>query len=351
MKISYIVPDDILQNKCFERSNILLNRDGCLDHLFLLRQNLAENGIDLSTWDLNLPGKSDLILIENLFQPKTFKFLGELKKLMKPMVLIVSESLAVLKCNSDMKLLSLFDHIFTYDDNLQSLDLKSRISKFNYTFDFPQEITANNFNNNKFVCLIQSNKTSSHVHELYSERVRIIRWFEQFHPNDFYLYGHNWDRPEKAMAPWFKRKILYQGPWKRIFAKPFSSYKGLVESKREVYPKFKFSLCFENVADVPGYITEKIFDAMLSGNVPIYRGADNITDYIPPDCFIDYRKFDSLKQLHQFLKNFTFDDYLSFINAVNRFIKSEKSLPFHHDFFVDSVSKVLLALLNKDNHA
>ena len=37
-------------------------------------------------------------------------------------------------------------------------------------------------------------------------------------------------------------------------------------SKHELYQKFKFSICFENVADISGYVTEKIFDAMLAGS-------------------------------------------------------------------------------------
>ena len=267
------------------------------------------------------------------------------------MVLIASESLAVLKENSNPKILSLFDHVFTYDDNLLQNEPSTRRSKFNYTFDFPAEINANDFCSNKLLCLIQSNKRSSHRHELYSERVRIIRWFEKHHLNEFSLYGHNWDKPEKAMAPWFRRKIFHHGPWKRIFAKPFSTYKGLVKSKHEVYQKFKFTLCFENVADISGYITEKIFDSMLAGSVPIYRGADNISDYIPQDCFIDYRKFDKINDLYQFLANFTMEDYLKFIYAVNAFINSDKSSQFRHQYYVDSVSNVILNLLDRTPNA
>lgn len=347
MKVSFIVPTCNLQNKLFDTTDVELNRDGCLNHFSLLKKNLSCKSVDLSTSDINLPEKSDLILVENIFQKKPHEYFLKLKKLGKPMVLIASESLAVLKENCNPKILSLFNHVFTYDDNLLKNKPSTRISKFNYTFDFPDEIISNDFCSNKLLCLIQSNKRSSHRHELYSERVRIIRWFEKHHPSKFSLYGQNWDKPEKAMVPWFRRKILHHGPWKRIFAKPFRSYKGLVESKHEIFKKFKFSLCFENVADISGYITEKIFDAMLAGSVPVYRGADNISDYIPQDCFIDYRKFDSINNLYQFLANFTVEDYLKFIYAVNIFINSDKSSQFRHEFYFDSVSNVILNLLDK----
>lgn len=351
MKVSYIISSEFCDNKVFNSGIDSLNIDGRLDHIFLLREKLSQKGVDLSTWDINTPVESDLILVENIFHRKPNEFFSKLKKLGKPMVLVASESLAVLKSNRDRKVLSLFDHVFTYDDKLLRDDLSNRMSKFNYTFSFPPEVVPSDFGKNKLLCLVQSNKRSSHKHELYSERVRIVRWFERFYPDEFSLYGHNWDRPEKAMVPWFRRKILHHGPWKRLFARPFTSYQGQVVSKHEIYQKFKFSLCFENVADISGYLTEKIFDAMLAGNIPIYRGADNICEYVPQDCFIDYRKFKTLKELYQFLSNFTSEDYLEFIKAVNRFITSEQSTQFRHEFYVNSVSGVILDLLHKDTNA
>ena len=38
--------------------------------------------------------------------------------------------------------------------------------------------------------------------------------------------------------------------------------------------KCKFYICFENT-DAPGYTTEKLFDALLCGSIPIYWGAQN----------------------------------------------------------------------------
>jgi hypothetical protein len=61
--------------------------------------------------------------------------------------------------------------------------------------------------------------------------------------------------------------------------------------------KYKFSICYENARDTPGYITEKIFDCFFAGCVPIYWGANNITDHIPKECFIDKRDFEDYKVL------------------------------------------------------
>jgi len=38
--------------------------------------------------------------------------------------------------------------------------------------------------------------------------------------------------------------------------KPYTSYKGPFKSKIETLKPYKFSICFENAKDIPGYITE-----------------------------------------------------------------------------------------------
>ena len=46
------------------------------------------------------------------------------------------------------------------------------------------------------------------------------------------------------------------------------------DNKFEYLKQFKFNLCPEN-SDFKGYVTEKIFDAVRSGCIPIYWGSDN----------------------------------------------------------------------------
>lgn len=55
----------------------------------------------------------------------------------------------------------------------------------------------------------------------------------------------------------------------------------------KIYSEYKFIICFEN-SKTDGYITEKIFNVFLSGSIPIYDGAPNITDYIVSGSFIKY---------------------------------------------------------------
>lgn len=68
----------------------------------------------------------------------------------------------------------------------------------------------------------------------------------------------------------------------------------------------KFSVCFENSRDpywACGWVTEKIYDCLGSGCIPIYWGAPDVTDRIPAELFIDYRSFDSpvIPNLYKYL--------------------------------------------------
>ena len=81
------------------------------------------------------------------------------------------------------------------------------------------------------------------------------------------------------------------------------------------------------------YITEKIFDVFAAGCVPIYWGPDNIEEYIPEGCFIDYRKFKSDEEMLEFITSMQEDEYNQYIKNIRRFLKSEKAKLFSLEAF------------------
>ena len=56
-------------------------------------------------------------------------------------------------------------------------------------------------------------------------------------------------------------------------------------AKLEFLSQFTFNLCFEN-SQAPGYLTEKPFDALMSGAVPIYEGDPGVSQWIHPTALI-----------------------------------------------------------------
>lgn len=64
---------------------------------------------------------------------------------------------------------------------------------------------------------------------------------------------------------------------------------------------YKFVLAIENTK-TESYVTEKLFYALDSGAVPIYFGAPNVWDFVPPHSIIDGSKFSSLEELASYVK-------------------------------------------------
>lgn len=49
------------------------------------------------------------------------------------------------------------------------------------------------------------------------------------------------------------------------------------DDKIEYLKNFKFNICPEN-SDTPGYVTEKLFEAIISGCIPLYWGSNNVPE-------------------------------------------------------------------------
>jgi hypothetical protein len=69
-----------------------------------------------------------------------------------------------------------------------------------------------------------------------------------------------------------------------------------VQDKLEFINEYRFSICFEN-SHYPGYTTEKIYEAMTVGSIPIYWGNKRISEEFNTKSFInvhDYKNLDAV---------------------------------------------------------
>jgi hypothetical protein len=82
-----------------------------------------------------------------------------------------------------------------------------------------------------------------------------------------------------AMVPEFD---LYGRYGKTI--RNFPSYRGYSATKFQTIAEYKYNLVIEN-SNEEWYISEKIFDTLMCGCMPIYFGTSKIFDLIPPDWF------------------------------------------------------------------
>lgn len=210
----------------------------------------------------------------------------------------------------DKKLHAQFAKILTYDDDL--VDNK-KYFKFHYPVLYAMRPDVVPYKEKKLLCMVTAYKRSKYPKELYTERENVVKFFEMVKEPVFDLYGLDWP------------------------ANIYRNYKGSIPDKYEVIRNYRFAICFENTGDVRGYVTEKIFDAFHAGVVPIYFGASNITDYVPADCFIDRRKYESYADMYEAIKSMGEEEYQGYIQRIRAYLSSEKAHKFSHEEFIDTL--------------
>ena len=302
----------------------------------LLAQKLKAQGHRVATIDTdNLKNFDVVVFVE--FPGSNNHYL---KKLVadgaKNLYVLLLESPAIKPDNYVLENHRYFKKIFTWQDDLVD---HIKYFKVNYSHHIPVTLDGNPSQKEKEFVLIASNKSGWHRKELYSERKKAIRWFEDHHPEDFDLYGKGWDRHNfEGKLLGFKLAHLNRLTLLTKLLQPrYPSYQGSIASKHETYKKYRFSICYENVTGYNGYVTEKIFDCFLADCVPIYLGAPNVTDHIPKETFIDKRQFDTYEKLYDYTKNMPNIQYLGYLDAIHRFLSSNQAIPFSAEYFADTI--------------
>jgi hypothetical protein len=110
--------------------------------------------------------------------------------------------------------------------------------------------------------------------------------------------------------------------FRRLFYKELNKYKeidmgglyhnnvgGPVRNKKKFLQSYKFSLAMENTK-ADGYLTEKIVDAFLAGNIPIYYGDYMVEEYINPKAFILIKGKKDMMEKIEYIKKIDNDDEL-----------------------------------------
>jgi len=294
----------------------------------LLRQEFLARGIEINTPDLN---KGRKIAFELHFEGRPLLEDGI------PKYLIALENPNINRLNENRDYCRKFAKVFAWDARLQDLPNVVKIM-------IPHHLVHDSFPSYEerdiFSCLINANKAFRELlpSDLYIERINTIKWYEKNAPDKFELYGMGWNKPAPAFD--FLGKVQRSIPSLRakLFGqKPYPSYRGEVRDKADVLRRSKFAYCYENTRDLSNYITEKIFDSLVCGCVPIYWGADNVQDYIPADCFIDRRIFKDTAEVHEFLLDLEPEVYSQYQSNIGKFLDSEVARIFIAEYVISII--------------
>jgi alpha(1,3/1,4) fucosyltransferase len=161
--------------------------------------------------------------------------------------------------------------------------------------------------------------------DLYESRFDAIAYF--CGRSDFRLFGKGWER---------RNTVGSRGKRFRFHTEPAEC-----EDKTAVMAKFRFALCFENCA-FPGYVTEKIFDCLLAGCVPVYFGAPDITDFCPKECFVDFRDFLDFGDLERALREFPEHEWDAKRQAIQEYLGSNMFHRHRQESLASELTQCLL---------
>jgi len=293
-----------------------INRDNSLAPFIDLKNRFGVSGCNLGTYDIIPIKKADYCIFFSLDLLQIIKafIFGKLKYSLyyqtEPPVVTPLHSVKNMKWLSNI-----FGKVLTWNDDLVD---NIKFFKLYYPISMSEKPELITFPKKKLVTTIVGNKSKNYPDELYSERKKIIEFLQNELKDGFEFYGVGWNRNK------------------------YPSYKGKIERKSDVLKHYKFAIAYENQCNLNGLISEKIFDCFAANTIPIYWGAENITDYVPKECFIDRRDFLSNSELFNYISKMTKKEYENKLEAVLSFLKSEKFKKFLPEHFSYIFYEVLI---------
>ena len=97
-------------------------------------------------------------------------------------------------------------------------------------------------------------------------------------------------------------------------------------TKMALLARYKFTLAFEN-SQSEGYVTEKFFQPLIAGSVPVYWGAPDVADFAPdPRSYINVEDYGSIQELAEYLA------YLDRNDTAYAELLAWKHKPLSHEF-------------------
>ncbi len=335
MKVAFVVPPFFSKGRIFAEYDLVTNRDDCLRPFIELRHALMQQGVTLATVDESPVGEADAVLCLNM--PQAGDAIWKVAALRGiPVHVIALESEYIHTQNADPVLIARCSSIFTSRDDI--IDG----AKF-LPIRFAQQLRPplkRPWADRKFACMVSGNKASSHPDELYSRRLDLIRWYDGRHPDIFDLFGAGWDAPAPSSLPMrVARRLL---GLRSLLAPKLKVYRGTIGQKLETLAGYRFNFCYENFSSPDGWITEKIFDAMFAGCVPVYWGPGNVGSHIPATCYVDASKLSEPQKVHELLASLDDTQCNDIVESIDSYLRSDQAIEFSVTTFVATVAQHLV---------
>lgn len=316
------------ENKLFDPLS-QWNRDDHLGPFHRLHSYLTKHRISVNTADFMLQGK---IVAESnhYYSFGILRCYSELKKSgnvqLKSFVIMEPPLIAPKLYNALPNLTENFENVYLHNTvgdgySLRGVD-QSKLRKLYWPQPYlgvVEKYWSNADRLNRVVVINGNHKPKGRIAELYSKRIEAMSKLAELNAVD--LYGRGWNR-------WWSRSSLWLPYWLNR-KKLMSIYQGACASKYETLSRYRFCLCFENM-QMTGYVTEKLFDSLYAGTIPLYLGAPDITSLIPAEAYIDCRKFTSWEEMWREISCMPDSQVEAIREAGRAFLNSKEFLQYYN---------------------
>jgi hypothetical protein len=317
------------ENRLFDTKNPVLNRDGMLEPFQRLRTAFTAQHVRINTADYLQVGRMyepasefySLGLLDNFR-----KLVGRKDVRLRGFVIMEPPVVAPKLYRALPELTRHFEQVYLHNTVGEGYSLKnvdrSKLRRFYWPQplkDAIQPYWSKLDRLNRIVVINGNHIPRSLRNELYSKRIEAMATLAKSGVVD--LYGRGWDK-------WWSRHSMWPPYWLN-YRTLMSIYRGACESKYEVLSQYRFSLCFENMA-MEGYVTEKIFDCLYAGTIPIYLGAKDIEQLIPSDAYIDCRRYGSWDEMRDRVLSLTPEEVAAMKEAGRAFLRSVVGLRYYN---------------------
>ena len=317
-------------------------------------------GIEIDTWDIHPIPEADVVVVQDLPAHKR-ELINAKKQAPKiPFVLLLYESTLDRSHLYNPANHELFDAVITYNSKLCD---EKRYFHYQLPVGRPDLLPSFlAFDERKSLVMINTNKYNSILaqrgpgltglpvvgpylgnweiewretfhqqkKELCSRRRKIARLAETDFSNLLEIYGKGWQGEAISWIHKFSRSQPYK-----------CAMGSTTQSKLDTLSQYRFCLAFENITGNYGYISEKIFDSLFAGTVPIYLGDENITTYVVKDSFVDARQFSNDSELLKYVKTCSKKTWKKMYEAGQAYLQSKEIETFLENRFADRMLEVI----------
>lgn len=174
-----------------------------------------------------------------------------------------------------------------------------------------------------FISMINANKVSPVKVENYSLRRKFARDLDK---NTLAVFGDFWNSSYFSKIALrfsiliFSLRNFYLPNLKHIYGDlhwQFMTSRGVVLDKQEILRSSKFSIVIENDGS---YVSEKLFDSLINGCIPVYLGPKLPKTILPKGIFIDLPE--DPQKLIPALQRLTDLEIANYLNQISSFISS-----------------------------